>query len=963
MAFLGETFLKLFFQSGEKSLSPRRFHVRETMSGLFEVDVIARSPDHAIDLESIVGHAAGFELDIGIVHGSDNQRRWTGVCSHIEQVQVETSMKGESTYFVRISPDLWLLQQRVGTRIFQRKTLPDILKVIFDEWKIKPKLILNKKYIPHDYVVQYGETDFDFVSRLMERAGISYYYTFAHGKESILTLSDEPHHGKTRPGKPLPWVDRPNRESEKEFVTKVRVAQGVRPGKFTIREHDFRKKPDFPFFSDAPPAPAPEDFLEQYHYMPGDSLRVNPPDGGNGATPTADDKGKVRTSQNELDERAKRALRGARRTRREVVYVSNCVDLSPGLLFSIDKHPRPDLDPGEKLLITETMLEGAHGEAWTLTGKAVYAKEDYLPEQKTAKPRIAGLQSAMVVGPKGKEIYTDEIGRVRVQFHWDRDGKYDDESSCWMRVNQPWAGSGYGMQLVPRVGHEVLVGYLEGDPDFPIVVGRVYDNINRVPHKLPDHKTRSTWKTDSSPHTGGFNEIMFEDKKGEELFYVQAELDYSKLTKREEVERTYADRTMIIGKDRTAVVKSVDATLVGDTYALQMIKPPNEYELKILRQETPSVSPLDTTTEMVKKRIIFTTGKATVAFDDDNIVFEAKGDIHIKAKGGDAIFEGSHAYLNTKTPTAAPKPKKVDKSKPGTFVSNEADKREILNKFQSERADFKYEQLPPPDKKKFDELLAKAKSKTEEAYLRKALAAGRPVSEIEPFADRIRGKSDKWMQDHLKLTGDSKGNGVQQQFGHSCNATTVQALHGELDPIYALDVHDQNPKMGKIDDARPTRYNPKLAAEQKTLLETPYAGTAVPGLAGQPGVAVPRSGAGGAGRFSDDQFNALSPSTGLSYETQFVGTGTTTADAVQTIDDSLAEGAPVPLIIGQNSGDTAHYVLATGVTEGEPKTYTIHDPWEGKTYERTESDLLNGNLNIAGHSTISAIEKPTVLPP
>jgi type VI secretion system secreted protein VgrG len=955
----GDTFLDLELESGEPSLSVRRFHLHEGLNEIFEVNVVARSHDPNIDIESIVGKAAGLRMHTGYAHALAPERMWTGVCSHMEQVEAEVSDKGESTYFLRIVPELWLLAQRAGNRIFQRKTLPEIVLAVLAEWKIEPKTILNKKYLPHDYVVQYGETDFSFVSRLLERAGITFLFTFDAKADTILTLTDEPEHGPVRSGPPIPWVDRPNRSAQLEYVTKVRVTQGVRPGKLTIREHDFRKKPDFPCFSHATPAAAPEAFYEQYHYWPGDSLRVDPPDGGNGGTPVADDKGKVRGSQQELDGRAERGLASVRRARREVLFQTNCVDLAPGTRFAIDRHPRSDLEPSAELLVAGFTLEGAASDLWTFTGRAVYAKDAYLPERKTPRPKIAGVQSAVVVGPAGKEIYTDELGRVRVQLHWDREGKYDDESSCWMRVSEPWAGAGYGMQLIPRVGHEVLVGYLEGDPDQPLVVGRVYNMLNRVPHKLPDHKTRSTWKTDTSPHDEGFSEIMYEDKKGEELLFVQAQLDLQKLVKREEVERVHDDRLVVVGKDRSAVVKTVDATLVGDTYVQQMISPPSADDLKILPQQQPSVSPLATTTEMIKKRVVFTTGKATVAFDDDSIAFQADGDIKIHAHGGDAIFEGSHAYLNTIPPTSAPAPGGILQTLAGLFSSTKADTRQILNKHQASRAELKYKALSPADQKAFDQAIAKAKSDDEKAYLKKALAAGRSTAEITAFADRIRGKDATWMQDNLKLTGSSTGTGVQQQFSHSCNATTLQALKGELDPIYALQVHDQNPNLGKVDDLDPMKMNPSLAAEQKAVLESPYTGK-LGNMGG--GVADARGGHAGSGRWLDDKLNAQTASTGIHYDTQMVGAGLSEKQATANIDAAVRQGAPVPIVIGTNPGDTTHYVLVTGASDTQPTTYTLHDPWTGTTMTRTRAQMESGQLDILGMNHISAVEQPSFVP-
>ena len=199
---------------------------------------------------------------------------------------------------------------------------------------------------------------------------------------------------------------------------------------------------------------------------------------------------------------------------------------------------------------------------------------------------------------------------------------------------------------------------------------------------------------------------------------------------------------------------------------------------------------------------------------------------------------------------------------------------------------------------------------------------------------------------------------MQQQWQSSCNATTVQAIHGELDPIYALDVHEKNPNFGTVDDTNAMTQNPRLATEQRNLLASPYAGTAMPGLVGTPGVPTARN-TQGAGRFSDDQFNALSGTTGLTVNTML---SPTAPQAMAAIDKGLEQGAPVPIIIGQNNANYGHYVLVTGSTEGPPKAYTIHDPWSGETVQRTSTQMTNGNLNVAGHSAISGVEAPTVLP-
>ncbi len=642
----------------------RRFAVHEALSQPFEVNLVVESESWTIELEPNVGQKAQFQLTN--MAKKEQVRIWAGVCSHLAQLQAEPN--GNSTYLVRVVPKLWLLSQRRGHRIFQRKTLPDIVQEVLGEWKIQPQLALTNEYLKHDYVVQYGETDLAFVSRLLERAGITYYFDFA-GMKCALVLSDAPHLAPAR-GPAIPWSDKPQESALAEWVSRVVVSYAVRPGHYAIRDFDFRRKPDFELIGKAEPAPAPENFYERYHYEPGEMKRLDPPDGA-GSWPAHDDKGKVRPSLKEGERMAKERLRGERFGRRAIGFETNCSDLAPGIVMSIDDHPRSDLKPGDKLLVSSTRLEGVVGQKWTFTSEAVLADEPYHPPMVTPRPTIDGVQSAIVVGPPGEEIYTDEFGRVRVQFHWDRDGKYDDNSSCWMRVSQDWAGAGFGSVLIPRVGQEVLVAFLDGNPDEPMVVGRVYNAKLKVPYKLPDFKTRSGWKSDSTPGSNGFNEILMEDAAGEEIVYHQAQRDLQKLTKRAEIERVNENHIVIVGKNRQHVVNTVQATMVGGVSVKQMIAPPSKEDLKILPQQVPSVSPTDTTVEMIANRVIFTTGKATVAFDEKNIQLEADGNITLVAKGADVILESNRCFINTMPPPPAPKPSPIQKVDPGTFQSQQ----------------------------------------------------------------------------------------------------------------------------------------------------------------------------------------------------------------------------------------------------------------------------------------------------
>jgi type VI secretion system secreted protein VgrG len=610
--------LRLAFESGEQTLEVRHFSVHETMSAPFTATIVARSSKEDIDLESLVGKA-GALFTMGNLAAA---RAWTGVVSHAEQIDVEpptATSHGLSTYLLRIVPTLWLLTQRRGNRIFQKMSIPAIVEKILGEYDIKPKKKLSEPHPDHEYRVQYNETDFAFVSRLLEEEGLSYWFGQTQGQKGLvseLVLCDAPTRGEARP--PVRNAENPNQPGNNEWICRVHIAHQVRPGATIIRDYDF-EKPKFLLRGDSEKHKK-EDFLEQYVYEHG--AFVDP---------------------NVGKRRADILLEAERRTKRHVSYEANAFDLAPGVIFSIDNHPREDLDPGKKLLVLEALHEGTPDGEWTLSGEATFVDVPHRPAQRTPRPKINGLQSAFVVGPKGEEIYTDEYGRVKVQFHWDRDGKYDENSTCWIRVSQGWAGAAYGMMTIPRIGQEVLVGFWEGNPDEPVIVGRLYNGKNRVPYKLPDEKTKSTWKTNSSPTSGGFNEIMFEDKAGKELLFMQAQRDLSKLVKRNETERTGANRTMVVGANRSSVVGAVDTTLVGSKYVLVMAKPK---DLRVEQMGEPDVEKQETMIEMVDQRITMTTGKATIVLDGGTITLKADGDIKLKAGGEVVIHGGPFVKIN-----------------------------------------------------------------------------------------------------------------------------------------------------------------------------------------------------------------------------------------------------------------------------------------------------------------------------
>ncbi|APR79313.1 Hypothetical protein A7982_04660 [Minicystis rosea] len=538
--------LDLWFECGETSLEVRHLSVREAISSPFVVGVMARSPRSTIDLDGITGKAASLTL-----RGQDGPvRTWKGVCSHIGQMKaMPTDQRGSlSTYQFEIVPTLWLLAHRTGHRIYQHLSIPDIVDKLLAEWSIQPTWKIDRGSYPAlEYKVQHGESDYDFLSRLLEEAGIAFTFSDQGGAPSKLTLSDNLIEGALHRDSPIPFRDDVGAGASKPTMQDVRLVHQVRPGKVTLREHDFRK-PAYPLFGRAlPEAAAPENRYEQYRYDAGAFLSKST---GGADTPVADRKGVYRPDEKHGNDLATRTLQAIRADKRVVAYSTNVVELAPGTLFKIEGHHHPELQSGT-LLVTELAVTGAHGDDWSIEGTAVFAdpKSPYRPPRKTPKPIIPGPQSATVVGPIGREIHVDEHGRVRVQFPWDREGKNDDDSSCWLRVSQGWAGSGFGMITLPRIGQEVLVAFLDGDPDMPIIVGRTFNALQPVPYALPENQTVSTWKSRSSPGGEGFNEIKFEDKKDHELVYMQAERDRHTLVKHDEVERVGHTRHVTVGSD------------------------------------------------------------------------------------------------------------------------------------------------------------------------------------------------------------------------------------------------------------------------------------------------------------------------------------------------------------------------------------------------------------------------------
>jgi len=320
-------------------------------------------------------------------------------------------------------------------------------------------------------------------------------------------------------------------------------------GRVTVADHDHRL-PNRPLTASASPSAHPlEARLEDYQYRPG-AFRFG--NDGPKDTPTADDRGRTRTDAGESKRLAEQLGSAGHARAKSIVFDSNALDLGPGTILKVSGHPASDR--AGAMLVTGITLAGNHDSEAMTSVHAVGADRKYAPEEVTKTPVIHGIETAVVVGPEGETIHCDEFGRVRVQFHWDRYGNMDEFSSCWVPVNQAWAGDGLGALNIPRIGQEVIVSFLAGNPEEPMIMGRIFTNLLRPPFALPMNKTQNGFKSASVPHTGGYNELMFEDKAGSEEIRMRAEKDWNT--------RVNNDKTLSVGRHRSMAIGGNDTEKV-----------------------------------------------------------------------------------------------------------------------------------------------------------------------------------------------------------------------------------------------------------------------------------------------------------------------------------------------------------------------------------------------------------------
>jgi type VI secretion system secreted protein VgrG len=680
------------------------FRIEEALSTPFKCVVHFESADHDLPFDEIVGRGAAFSIETKhqgtrIWSGIVSEFELVNAQAEGTALPDSTRHSGSSTYRLVIRPALWRLSLRRNSRIFQRQTAVEIVKALLKDWDIEvdaTRSLLKEEPHPHyEFRVQYDESDLDFFSRILEEAGITYHIAPGNAvphkskeKGAQLTkivLEDLPQRkkalygvgsedeAKKEPRRVIGYVG-PNsvgNHSYEAHLYRLSATQRPRPGKHVLRDFDFRGRADAPpehqtvLKREGSAGPGSEENYEQYQYAPGAFWTEKQECG----TLKSDDLGTARVDPKELERHSHRAL-GADVTGRTVIsFRTNALDLEPGAVFAIgtddvlDKrfklhHPHQAFGPLVRLMVTHRVIEAetlkelqadgtlsvSHSRTtYLITDQAVFAEEPYRPARITPKPKVYGVQSAVVVGRAGDEVYTDEFGRVRVQFPWDREGQFNEKSSCWMRVSQAWAGGGFGFFALPRVGHEVLVGFFEGDPDQPIIVGRVHNATTALPYPTSsqDNWTVSGIRTDSSPHgkgPAGYNELRFQDKKGSEQIHIQAQNAFAIIAKNSESHDVGNSFTVTVGhKDGGA-----NSTLIMG---------PDEIELRTSHAKL-SLKGGHITLESDTSMCIHTGSGALHVTGQGDINMAAGKNVAISAQASMAIDTGGELNLNCGAPNA-----------------------------------------------------------------------------------------------------------------------------------------------------------------------------------------------------------------------------------------------------------------------------------------------------------------------
>jgi len=532
---------------GKDVLVLRRMTGTEGLSQAYAWDLDLLSEKGDIEADKILGQ----KVCIGLTLPNKDKRFFHGVVTQFSQVGW---LQRQHEYRAIVRPWYWMLTRTADCHIYQEKTVPQIFEEVVKQYGFSDyELKLSGTYNPWEYCVQYRETDFNFLSRLLEQEGIYYFFVHEETKHTMV-LADDPGAHKTLSGyEKVPFFPPggPDTQRERDHLEAWSWTKAVQPGTYATTDFDFEKPRKSLAGSESIARQYQQSSYEIFDY-PAELSKLD--------TQQSDLTAKIRIQELQVPYMVARGH-------------GTAAGLATGLRFKLEKFPRDDLNI-EYLItranysLTADAFEPGQAqttEDFTVAIEAIDAKTPYRAERVTPKPVVQGAQTAMVVGKAGEEIYTDKYGRVKVQFHWDRYGKQDEKSSCWIRVSQLWAGKTWGGIHIPRIGQEVIVSFLEGDPDQPIITGRVYNGDSMPPYGLPGNATQSGIKSRSSKggSDANFNEFRFEDKKGSEQVYLHAEKNQDIVVENDETQSIGHDRTETVGHDEAISIGNNRTEKVG----------------------------------------------------------------------------------------------------------------------------------------------------------------------------------------------------------------------------------------------------------------------------------------------------------------------------------------------------------------------------------------------------------------
>lgn len=597
---------------GKDKLLFYRMTANESLGNPFEFQLDLLSEDHKLDLPTALGKPMSVTLEL-TGGGKRVMSGWVNRFTHCG------SHGNLALYRASVVPWIWFLTRTADCRIFQEKTIPEIIQEVFrDHGFTDFSKSLSGTYPKREYCVQYRETDFDFVSRLMEQEGIYYFFEYSKGKHTLCLADGYSAHKASKGYEKMPYYPPSNQSRrEREHIFQWSISQSVQSGSFVLNDFDFeRPKADLMAKSNVKRKHSHAN-LEVFDY-PGEYVATS--DGENYA------KKRIEALQCQYERATGTAF---------------AFGLSAGSLFKLEGYPRDDQN--REYLLVSTQLTIVNNEyetgmddndtVWETTFEAIESKQVFRSPLNTPNPIVQGPQTAVVVGKKGEEIWTDKYGRVKVQFHWDRLGKKDENSSCWVRVAQMWAGKTWGAVHTPRIGQEVIVEFLEGDPDRPIITGRVYNADEMPPYALPANQTQSGVKSRSTKGANdkNFNELRFEDKKGDEHIYFHAEKDFERVVENNDLLKVGFDKKD--GGDQTIEVHNNRKLVVGNK------------DSKDGSQTTTIYKDLKETVETGDVEISIKEGKRESKIKGDDALTIQSGDQKIKVSAGSSTTQAAKSIV------------------------------------------------------------------------------------------------------------------------------------------------------------------------------------------------------------------------------------------------------------------------------------------------------------------------------